>query len=598
MRGGLPRLAGTLLVAAIAARGETWCSPGALAASGDGRTIYAGCSGSNSVEVFDTAGLRVLRSISAPGPVSGIALSADGRSLYLTAAGPRSSVEIIDIASGRRTASIAAGHTALAPVLSPDGATLYVCNRFNDDVSVIDTGARKEIARIRVVREPAGAALGDGGKRLLVINALPAGRADVAPIAAEISVIDTAARKVTASIRLPNGSTSLRDIRTSPDGRFACVTHVLSRYYLPTTQADRGWIHTNAVSVIDVARGALVGTALLDDIDRGAANPWGVAWSGGGRSLSVTHAGTHEVSVIDVEALLAKLQAPQQNPADDLSFLVGLRKRIRLAGNGPRAIVAAGDTLWVAGYFSDTLESVDAAAASPSATLAARFSSAVPDTRRRGEILFNDGSLSFQGWLSCVSCHSPDARVDALNWDLLNDGVGNPKNARSLLLAHRTPPAMTHAVREDAEAAVRAGIRYILFAERPESEAAAIDEFLKSLRPLASPLLVKGKLSPAAARGRKLFFDARVGCARCHPAGLFTDLNSYDVGTQAKTDTGSRFDTPTLIELWRTAPYLHDGSAPGIRDVLTNNNRDDRHGTTSHLNGQQIDDLAAYLLSL
>ena len=43
-----------------------------------------------------------------------------------------------------------------------------------------------------------------------------------------------------------------------------------------------------------------------------------------------------------------------------------------------------------------------------------------------------------------------------LNWDLLNDGVGNPKNTRSLLLAHKTPPAMFLGVRANAEAAVRA----------------------------------------------------------------------------------------------------------------------------------------------
>ncbi|MBK5293035.1 MAG: c-type cytochrome [Acidobacteriia bacterium] len=598
MMGAFPRLAAIVLAAAIMARGETSCSPGALAVSKDGRTLYVACSGSNRVEVFETGSRRILRNIPAPGPVSGLALASDGASLYITSAAPNSSVEIIDVALGRKRASIGVGHTAMAPVLSPDGATLYVCNRFNDNVSVIDTAARKEITRIRVVREPAGAALSPDGKRLFVINSLPAGRADVAPIASQISIIDTAARKLSGSVQLPNGSTSLRAIRISPDGRFACVTHLLSRYYLPTTQVDHGWMHTNAFSIIDVARGTLVGTVLLDDIDRGAANPWGVDWSANGGFLCITHAGTHELSIIDAEPLLAKLRKPPQDPAGDLSFLVGLRKRVKLAGNGPRAVVTAGGIAWVASYFSDTLESVDLAAVTPSATLAARLSVVPPDTSRKGEMLFNDGSLSFQGWLSCVSCHSPDARVDALNWDLLNDGIGNPKNVRSLLLAHRTPPAMSHAVRENAEAAVRAGIRFILFAERPKEEAAAIDEFLKSLQPMPSPLLVHGGLSPAAARGRKLFLDGRVGCAKCHPAGLFTNLASYDVGTRAETDAGSKFDTPTLIEIWRTAPYLHDGSAPTVRAVLTTRNRDDRHGKTSHLTERQIEDLAAYLLSM
>jgi cytochrome c peroxidase len=80
---------------------------------------------------------------------------------------------------------------------------------------------------------------------------------------------------------------------------------------------------------------------------------------------------------------------------------------------------------------------------------------------------------------------------------------------------------------------------------------------------------------------------------------LFTTQRSYDVGTQAAFDKPTdKFDTPTLIELWRTAPYLHDGSAATVRDVLTTRNPHDLHGKTSDLSKQEIDDLCAYLLSL
>jgi cytochrome c peroxidase len=188
--------------------------------------------------------------------------------------------------------------------------------------------------------------------------------------------------------------------------------------------------------------------------------------------------------------------------------------------------------------------------------------------------------------------------VDGLNWDLINDGIGNPKNVKSLLLSHRTPPVMSHGVRERAEDAVRSGIRYILFARRPEEEAVAIDEYLKSLGPAPSPALAGGKLPAAAERGRKLFFSRETGCASCHPAGLFTDMKSYDVGTRSNTDRDSEFDTPALVELWRTAPYLHDGSAVTLRELLTTFNKQDRHGKTSHLKESETDDLAAYLGSL
>ncbi|HWI56693.1 MAG TPA: cell surface protein, partial [Bacillota bacterium] len=79
---------------------------------------------------------------------------------------------------------------------------------------------------------------------------------------------------------------------------------------------------------------------------------------------------------------------------------------------------------------------------------------------------------------------------------------------------------------------------------------------------------------------------------------LFTDLQRYDVGTRrAFHKATDAFDTPSLVELWRTAPYLHDGSAVTVRDVVTARNPRDQHGKTSTLSSQEIDELCAYLLS-
>ncbi len=218
---------------------------------------------------------------------------------------------------------------------------------------------------------------------------------------------------------------------------------------------------------------------------------------------------------------------------------------------------------------------------------------------RRGELLFNDATICFQGWQSCSSCHSHDARVDALNWDNLNDGIGNPKSAKSLLNAHRTPPSMWLGVRSNACVAVRAGIRNSMFTVQPPEVADALDEYLKSLRPIPSPHLVRGKLSPVAERGKKLFFSDAVGCAGCHKGALRTDQKFHDVGTVGKFDEPTdRFDTPSLIEIWRSGPYLHDGRAVTIRDVVTTFNQDDQHGSTSHLTPKEIDELVEYVLSL
>ena len=647
--------------AASPAKAAPCFSPSALVASPDGQRLYVACSTAGQVAVLDTNSRQIIRSIAVPDSPLGLALTSDGGTLYVTCAAPESTVCVVDTAKGKVVDKIAAGHTAMAPVLSPDGKTLFVCCRFNNCVDAIDLAQEKITRHFMVPREPVAAAITLDGKYLLVANHLHAGRADVDVVASSVSVINLASGKMCKEIALPNGSSLLRDVRISPDGRYAAVTHILARFHLPTTQVDRGWINSNAASLIDLAELRLINTVLLDNIDSGAANPWAAAWSADGKTLCVTHAGTHELSAIDFPALLAKLaklpptldpnkpvdySAASRTAADvpnDLSFLVGLRQRIKLseADRGPRAVVLIGARAWLANYFTDTLSVIDLASARPNAecvslsplgggegrgdgaervglnptpsqTFAGTphpYISRQPPTDsavlhklaliRRGELLFNDATICFQGWQSCASCHSSDARVDGLNWDNLNDGIGNPKNAKSLLLAHQTPPSMWLGVRSNAYMAVRAGIRNSMFTVQPEECAVAIDKYLESLEPIPSPHLAKGRLSKAAARGKKLFFDEAVGCADCHKGKLYTDQKFHNVGTIGKFDSvTNRFDTPTLIEVWRSAPYLHDGRAASIRDVLTQFNADDKHGQTSKLSQEQIDDLAAFVLSL
>jgi cytochrome c peroxidase len=86
---------------------------------------------------------------------------------------------------------------------------------------------------------------------------------------------------------------------------------------------------------------------------------------------------------------------------------------------------------------------------------------------------------------------------------------------------------------------------------------------------------------------------------------LYTNSNltkpflKHDVGTASSADVaGPAFDTPSLLMLWNTAPYLHDGSAPTLMDVLTTRNRQDRHGRTSSLTDAERADILAFLLSL
>jgi len=622
-----------LLVGAIRpALAAEYLGPTAVAASKDGKRLFVANTDARQVATVEIGSRKVLRTTDVPAPPTGLVLEPTGKTLYVTCAAPKSIVCGIDIASGKVIASIPVGHTAIGPAISPDGMRLYVCNRFDNNVAVIDLAAKKLIAEVPTVREPFAAAVTPDGKSVFVVNHLPLDQADAYDVACEVAVVNAADNTVSA-IRLPNGSSGGRGICVAPDGKHVYVTHILARYQMPTTQLERGWMNTNALSILDAEGKTLVNTVLLDDVDLGAANPWGVTTTDDGSRICVSHAGTHEISLIDAPGLIAKLEAmPSAEEAaagksqkrgvyavssaedvpNDLSFLVDLRRRIRLNPgylfqqvpqgvpelSGPRGLAVVGTKAYAAVYFSDALAEVDLT--SNANNLATRIPLGPRpklSTERLGQKNFNDAKLCFQHWQSCASCH-PDARVDGLNWDLLNDGLGNPKNAKSMLLAHRTPPAMVSGVRGAAEDAIRAGITHIQFAVRPESDAVAIDAYLKSLEPVPSPHLVDGKLSQAAERGKELFFSDKIGCAKCHPAPLYTDLRMHNVGSKGRYDRRHDFDTPTLVEVWRTAPYMHDGQYLTIQDLIAKGKHGAMGGDIESLTEPQLQDLAEFVLSL
>ena len=67
-----------------------------------------------------------------------------------------STVCVIVLVRGQIIDRIVVGHTAVAPVLSPDETRLYVCNRFDNDISVIDVGSLKVLKSVPVGQAPWG----------------------------------------------------------------------------------------------------------------------------------------------------------------------------------------------------------------------------------------------------------------------------------------------------------------------------------------------------------------------------------------------------------------------------------------------------------
>lgn len=578
---------------------ETSFAPDRLFLTGEGKKLLvANRSGKELVQLNPVNGYAIQKKATFASPVNDltedpdqgmwVVCEGDGINLY------RLSNEL-SILSELKT-----GHTPSAICYNRCSHSLWLAMRYNGELWEVSPATGQVVSKIRVGREPADIVSFAGDSLLLVANNLPEMSSLSYPVAARLSVVDVLSKEIRQSILLPNGSTDVKSIATDTERTYAYVTHLLARYQLPTNQVDRGWMSTNALSVINLQTQALVTTVLLDTPQKGAANPWEVTVTPDNSRLLVAASGVHELICIDRQALHERLSKVRQGQKvtpstekwedipNDAGFLHGIREFVQTNGKGPRSVVATNGKAYTANYFTGELACMDLQTGKLAVSPALGKSLASTETGK-GNMYFHDASICFQGWQSCASCHPNEARTDGLNWDLLNDGMGNPKNTKTLVLSHQTPPCMISGIRKDAETAVRSGIRYILFAETDERVPEAMDAYLRSLSPLPSPYLKDGRLSEEAARGKKIFDQA---CASCHGGDYYTDRKQYPVGWATGPDANVKMDVPALNEVWRTAPYLYDGRSYSMEDMLK------IHGTQQPLSDSDRRDLALYVLSL
>jgi mono/diheme cytochrome c family protein len=253
-----------------------------------------------------------------------------------------------------------------------------------------------------------------------------------------------------------------------------------------------------------------------------------------------------------------------------------------------------------------------------------------PQVLRGKQLFVNSADLrmSDPGYLSCASCHF-DGGEDGRIWDFASVGEGF-RNTVSLLGRKGTaqgnvnwsgsadeiqdsndtilnffggkgflsPEALAVGTVATSLGDKKAGL---------DPDLDALAAFVASLDQYdASPFRnADGTLTADGVAGRAIF--KKLGCGFCHTGGDSTDSargKLHDVGTLKET-SGTRggepllgIDTPTLNGVWETAPYLHDGSAPTLRDVLTRANPEDRHAFTSALSEQELTQLLSYVQQL
>lgn len=247
-----------------------------------------------------------------------------------------------------------------------------------------------------------------------------------------------------------------------------------------------------------------------------------------------------------------------------------------------------------------------------------------------GRALFHDAAnprLSQRG-MSCSNCHV-DGREDGLVWEQ-NATLRQTPMLAGGRLAETAPynwQGSAHSLEENITQTVQ---QRLSGAGLTELELAALSRYVREgLRPVARPAARDLQL---VERGREVFSSAQTGCVSCHPADFaFTDGEAHDVKSVSTEERASfeqthgvpsqlegfskrmsramqipvlprvprvptRFDTPALAFLSLTAPYLHDGSARTLGDLVEHNS--DKMGTTSQLTPREKEALVAYLESL
>lgn len=583
--------------------GQRYLSPSDIAISEDGSVLYLACATGDSIQIFDVEKEKVVSNIKVEG-VRELVLSPDESRIFALCGEFKGRLVEIDARTGKGMRSFPVGHTPMSPVISADGKTLFFCNRFSrddkPDVHAFDIASGKIRASAKAIREPITMKLSKDGKFLWVVNHLPLMEANRDQVFTSLNIYSSADLKSVARLDMPPGSFAIRDSALSNDGRYLFVSHTIGRFTVPTTHLDRGWINTSAVSIFDAIGQRYINTVLLDDTMQGAANPWGITVTEDDAWLCINASGTHEVVAVNLKEMFNRIENTKtpEDIVNNLAFLYDAKIRVKLEGEGARAIAVKGDFIYVPMYFSDSVNMIEMWDDGPGAAIPLPLKEeAKPDMVRAGEMAFNDATFCYQHWQSCASCH-PDVRSDGTNWDLLNDGIGNPKQSRSLLYTHKTSPVMITGVRGSAEIAITNGFSHIQFHQVTQERDDSVNEYLKSLEPIPSPYLTKeGRLTESAKRGEKIF-NGKAKCVKCHMPPYYGDRTKYTLHLGSDIDRDREFATPILIECWRTAPYMYDGRALSIRNVITVDNKANLHGNTKDLTEQEVEDLAEYVKCL
>ncbi len=573
--------------------------------SQDGKRLAVANTDSGTVTVFDVQSRKPLAEIPVGTKPEGVTWV--GKS-YLLAVTLYSEDKVV-IIDGEKLSVIKAITTEDEPygiVSTMDGKNLYATHEYPGKVSEINTTNFTVSKVFSAGKMTRGIALSPDEKNLFVTEFY----------SASVNKLDVATGRKMDHWKGRDDDNLARQITTHPTRPKVYYPHIRSRTHI--IDADGSIFPELTVCDTSGLPDKTRRTTIAMDTFNGVyvvATPWETAVSPDGKTLYVIYSGTNDMNICKVMD-------------DDYSEIRRVGTAIRIGVN-PRAIRVNPNGKEV--YVYNALQfDVTIHAPTNMNKLASMKSCDPPKSPEwvRGKILFNTSNspMTSRRWVACFSCH-PDGNSDGRIWE-------NPEGLR------KTPPmaglAHTHPLHwsadrdevQDFEYTIRGklmrgfgltkgaltpkiGFEKTELKENLSNKSADLDAlaiYTNSFGFTLSPHIeAPGKLTKQAERGKSIFFNNQVGCASCHSGPYYSDSQLgakgkiHNVGTgndDPSEKMGPEYDTPTLLGLYRNAPYLHHGKAKTLMDVLTTQNLNDKHGKTSHLSISEKEDLVEFLKAL
>lgn len=585
---------------------ERYASPLELLLSPDGSRLYVLCQGTGEVRVLSAVTGRTLRTIPAGREPRGFTFSPDGHRMFVANSWD-DTVTVIDTKAAKVQATWTSGFEPSSLAEDSTGRNLYVANRISSDIAVLDAATGAEKLRLAAGRGVSYLAISADGSRLYATHIYPNPAPHRTPPRSEITVIDPVHARVIGRLPLPNIA-GVFHVAVSRDGRLGVVAELHPKNLVPLAHVEHGWAFVDTLTIFGPDVGRPVELP-LDEIDRYFAMPFGVAIAPDKSRIYVTHAGSDLVSVLDVRRMIATIRRRPEPFAEDLSASAQYVTARIPVGKNPRGVALSqnGQRLYVANRLDDTISVID----TRTERVVRTFRLTGPEkisALRRGEQTFYTAKYAFEGQFGCSNCHI-DSTFDGLQWDLEPDGFGRDIVDNRLLEDLRgTEPFKWNGA--NPTLGVECGPRTEKYFWRSQTfDDRTLTDLVLYIRSLPSRpnrwRQANGELTAAQERGRALFYRTvdklgqpipeRGQCAYCHSGPKGTSQKSFDVGTGKPTDNSSLFDTPQLMNVALTAPYLHDGSAQSLEEIWTIYNPHDRHGRTNDLSKDELNDLIEYL---